>query len=59
MNHLIRPALYNSYHRIENATNFTSNNPGSDENERQLVNVCGNICESGDVFGEKRLIRNI
>ncbi|MBF0240189.1 MAG: diaminopimelate decarboxylase [SAR324 cluster bacterium] len=41
-NHLIRPMLYGSYHRIENAS--AVNNP--------LVKtvVVGNICETGDIF---------
>ncbi|KAL4464420.1 hypothetical protein ABPG72_010907 [Tetrahymena utriculariae] len=57
MNHLIRPALYDSYHKIENASNFKSTN--NNDSQRQKVNVCGNICESGDVFGQNRLIRTV
>ena len=41
-NHLIRPAMYGSYHRIEAA----EPRPG----EEQPTVVTGNICESGDVF---------
>mgnify|MGYP001811162806 FL=1 len=46
MNHLIRPALYDSYHHITNV------NPGL--KEKRLVSVCGNICESGDILGTDR-----
>ncbi|MDR1644924.1 MAG: diaminopimelate decarboxylase [Tannerellaceae bacterium] len=39
---LLRPAMYDSYHRIENIT--------SDE-EAETYDVVGPICESSDVFG--------
>jgi len=42
---LIRPAMYDSYHRIENLT--------SDE-IYELYDVVGPICESSDVFGKDR-----
>jgi len=42
-NHLIRPAMYGSYHNIINASNA-----GSEEKENLIV--AGNVCESGDVF---------
>lgn len=41
-NHLIRPAMYGSYHRIVNASHVSS------RKAKQVV--VGNICESGDVF---------
>lgn len=41
-NHLIRPILYGSYHRIINATR-------GDLPHEEVV-VAGNICESGDIF---------
>ena len=41
MTDLIRPALYNAFHRIENIT--------SDE-EAETYDVVGPICESSDVF---------
>ncbi len=47
-NHLIRPAMYGSYHQIVNATH-----PG---NKREKVTVAGYICESGDVFAKDRLL---
>lgn len=40
---LIRPAMYDAYHRMENIT--------SDE-EIELYDVVGPICESSDVFGK-------
>lgn len=40
---LIRPAMYDAYHRIENIT--------SDETP-ELYDVVGPICESSDVFGK-------
>jgi len=42
---LIRPAMYDSYHRIENLT--------SDE-EVEVYDVVGPICESSDVFAKDR-----
>ncbi|HIG98738.1 TPA: diaminopimelate decarboxylase [Candidatus Woesearchaeota archaeon] len=42
-NHLIRPMAYGSYHPI-----VLVNNCGSGRKEK--VAVCGDICESGDVF---------
>ena len=42
MTDLIRPALYDAYHHIENLT--------SQEKEQQVYDVVGPICESSDVF---------
>ncbi len=44
MTDLIRPALYQAYHKIEN---ITSNE------EEQKYDVVGPICESSDVFGKE------
>ena len=41
-NHLIRPMLYGSYHKIVNLSNPNG--------KKRKVVVTGNICESGDVF---------
>jgi diaminopimelate decarboxylase len=41
-NHLVRPAMYGSYHPITNATN--------PRGERVPQVVAGNLCESGDTF---------
>lgn len=43
MTDLIRPALYQAYHKIENITS---------EEERKTYDVVGPICESSDVFGK-------
>ena len=43
MNDLIRPSLYNAYHRIEA--------PGV-EGEKNPADVVGPVCESGDFFGK-------
>ncbi len=43
MNDLIRPSLYNAYHKIE-AINKTG--------ESSLADVVGPVCESGDFFGK-------
>jgi diaminopimelate decarboxylase len=45
-NHLIRPTMYGSYHEIINTSN-----PGG---QLETVTVCGNICESGDIFARDR-----
>ncbi len=43
MNDLIRPSLYNAYHKIEVL---------NDNEEKSLCNIVGPICESGDFFGK-------
>ena len=43
MNDLIRPSLYNAYHKIE-AVNV--------EGEKTAADVVGPVCESGDFFGK-------
>lgn len=48
MNDLIRPSLYNAYHRIE-AVAKEANTP---ENEKTPADVVGPVCESGDFFGK-------
>ncbi len=42
-NHLIRPAMYGAYHGVLKAD-------GADLPAAGRVDVCGNICETGDVF---------
>ena len=44
MTELIRPALYGSYHNIENIT--------SKEEQRTKYTIVGTACESTDVFDE-------
>lgn len=46
MTELIRPALYQAYHKIENITK--SNDPSGD-----FYDVVGPICESSDCFGKR------
>lgn len=43
MNDLLRPALYQAYHKIENITS---------EEPMETYDVVGPICESSDVFGK-------
>ena len=43
---LIRPMLYGAYHHIRNLTNPAG--------EPKTVDICGNICETGDRFAEQR-----
>jgi diaminopimelate decarboxylase len=45
-NHLVRPAMYGSYHPIANASRV--------EGEKETVTIAGNICESGDLFAQDR-----
>ncbi len=47
MNDLVRPALYDAYHRIENLTSGK---------EDEIYDVVGPICESSDVFCKDRKI---
>ena len=47
---LIRPAMYDAYHRIENLT--------SNEAEKEY-DVVGPICESSDVFGKNVMLNEV
>lgn len=47
MNDLIRPALYQAYHDIENLTS---------EKRRMRYDVVGPVCESSDCWGQKRMV---
>jgi len=49
-NVLMRPVIYNSYHEISVFRNGASVVTG----EQEEVTVVGNICESGDILGQKR-----
>lgn len=44
MNNLIRPALYQAYHKIDNVTSKSA--------EKETYDVVGPICESADTFAE-------
>lgn len=48
MTDLIRPALYQAHHKIENIS--------SDSKETAMYDVVGPICESSDVFGTDELL---
>ena len=50
-NQLIRPTMYGSYHPIYNASNC--------EDKKEIVDICGNVCESGDLFARNREISKI
>lgn len=47
MNDLVRPALYDAYHYIENLTS---------QSEDEIYDIVGPICESSDVFCKERKI---
>ena len=47
-NHLIRPAMYGSYHEVVNASRI--------KGKKVKVSVVGNICESADFFAKDRLL---
>lgn len=47
MNDLLRPSLYNAYHKIEAV---------GVEGEKSLADVVGPVCESGDFFGKGVLL---
>ena len=51
MTDLIRPALYNAHHRIENIS--------SPNGERHHYDIVGPICESSDCFGKDELLPSI
>ena len=46
MNTLLRPSMYNSYHKISLLNQRKT--------KKVKANVCGNICESGDIIGRER-----
>ena len=51
MNHLVRPAVYDAYHKIANLSR--------PDGPAQPYTVTGNICETGDVFAEHRPVAEI
>ena len=48
MNQLVRPSMYDSYHEISLLSPRTT--------KEVKANICGNICESGDIMGKDRLL---
>lgn len=51
MNHLVRVAMYGSYHPIVNVTNEVG--------ESSIYDVVGNICESADFFAQDRKMAEV
>ncbi len=49
MHHLMRPIIYDSWHRVVNLNSF---NDASD----RLYTISGNICESGDILAFDRMM---
>ena len=54
MNDLIRPALYGAYHKVEN---LSASYLRGDNTKDCVYDVVGPICESSDVWGEGRVLR--
>ena len=48
-NHLLRPAMYESYHAVVNVTRAAE--PSAEE-----YTIAGNICETGDILAEDRML---
>ncbi|MDD9301548.1 MAG: diaminopimelate decarboxylase [Desulfobacter sp.] len=48
---LIRPMFYNAYHAIDNLSN--------PQGSPQVYDICGNICETGDLFAKDRTLPRI
>ncbi|MBU1342111.1 MAG: diaminopimelate decarboxylase [Proteobacteria bacterium] len=48
---LIRPMFYDAYHHIDNLSN--------PDGEKIRYDICGNICETGDLFARDRLVNKI
>lgn len=51
MNDLIRPSLYQAYHQIVPLT--------INENEKEIVDVVGPVCETGDFFARERTMQKV
>ena len=51
MTDLIRPALYNAHHKIENISNPSG--------QSMRYDVVGPICESSDIFGEDEMLPEV
>eukprot|EP00466_Bigelowiella_natans_P004963 jgi/Bigna1/81143/fgenesh1_pg.77_\ len=56
-NHLIRPTLYNAYHHIRNLTADSSDTKPKRERCDVVYDICGNICETGDLFASDRKMK--
>jgi len=51
MNDLIRPSLYDAYHKIE-VVRTVEKDIGKDSEKNVPADIVGPICESGDIFGK-------
>lgn len=51
-NLLMRPMLYGAYHEVTVCNNVESS-------DTEVVTICGNICESGDLIAEGRIIPRV
>lgn len=49
MNQLVRPSMYDAYHKVE----ILGNNDGT----MITANICGNVCESGDILAKERKVK--
>lgn len=49
MGTLVRPSMYGSYHKIE----VIERDPSG---IMVHANICGNVCESGDILGKRRIV---
>ncbi|CEG12351.1 Diaminopimelate decarboxylase [groundwater metagenome] len=47
-NNLIRPAMYDAYHKILNLNDLSDG--------KEIFEIAGNLCESGDILGRNRRI---
>lgn len=58
MNSLIRPALYESFHDIQNLSHLEKQQQLAsvklDDSDYKVFDVVGPICETGDVLGHDR-----
>ena len=52
MNTLLRPALYDAYHHVLNASRLNSR-------QNKPVNICGQICENTDILAKNRKLGSV
>ena len=48
MNQLVRPSMYDAYHEVDILTD--------NKDKKVTANICGNICESGDIIAKNRKV---
>lgn len=49
MGTLVRPSMYGSYHKIDVIEQTPTDH-------KIVANICGNVCESGDILGKQRTV---